>query len=1334
MRPFADWGTPSREVQQLPSQLHIFCPRQDDDDLDRYEDNDADQDAELDKSLEQQQRRQRIQDAISRRETVFSCLSIFSFEGDEAVPHQEALKSRLDAQLQQCDICIREYYKGKRAFLEGLRSEYDDEQVVTFSQFLDDMDIKRINAGLESAAASLRAVPEKDRKLKALKHPDMFAIFEALNCEAFLRSEDLLSTYFDPPFKMLQQRNKKTLKIQDYLPAATWLLFDADRDRSDWAKNIWISFDRGPTQGEFEWAIREPLSKTLMKAAMPELNLELIQRLWPGLEQLIGKLDKHMITHSIRAMDVDVCRLALEHMQHPIPSFKNLLATVEILLEKSPDDFWDAMGAVSPPTVIEQIFNNRQVESMLAESTGQTTYQTSPLADLLSWVDPLLNSVSELNKAPALRSLTFQLLDRLQASHFPAFARYHCSRVGLKAISRTLHAFSEAKTPLNHAQRLVVSETLAIVGSHMQAILVTMAPPDDSQDVEDRPYLRNDVIEQALKLDCQSLKADKEVLDVRGELNPPTSYHPDNWNSVMPRIRDDDVPLVKAVLLGIQPLVGVDKAANDGSQKGNGGAGGYNTVYDRISGFVAQILERLANFNPVVLEQLYGSVTVANSLIGTLFSADDDVYQASIDLLKTLSGRSVRAEAIAHLLKTNLGTSLFALAWSVRRTSHTKAFGSARRMLKTGNDIRDILCDTSEGVLRKRSLEDKREASAVEHYWEYQWQALQTSFELTEKWSKSQDKDLMREFCRDTIEFSQKLFDQYGVFGSALASGEAQATPELMRDRKEAIYKRILKYPNKTMNVMVKWLRLRDDFLVDAMVDIIIKLLGKLGDNRLAMDREPLHGIELAAAATRERFKTNLSDKHKAELIRALRRYYQKGIVDPEGRLDDLLRESQAGTFKKQGKIDLWAKSGDGKSSPRTPDTDDYGDSDIPDSALLGLTKALPRRVPEQKPAARPTQRMVPSKPAPPARSENEMAAFRLKRQKEMEEKKQRDALMIARIKKPPPNQPGEGSGLNGIGIKGKDHSRQEGESMMVSSESESESDDELDREILRKLPSAKQSANVEEYNKSKAQAHRLSQAAGPVKKKKLVRSAKDMRARLAPDLTVLHQTILSWDYFADGPFPPHSDRTDYSLVSNTFRDPMMYKQTFGGLLTLEAWQGFLKAKEEGNFKTFEIKVSNRMSVDSFAEITTVMPAAERDNLGITKADIVLLSKSRTPTQAYDEPHCLARIWEVTRNREGVLVTYRVLPNNMIPGVGQNTIIFGTKIASLLTLEREYGALLGLQYYDLCDEIIRARPSPILDYPDRILDTIGTNYELNKAQAKAVKSATDNDAFTLIQG
>lgn len=116
-------------------------------------------------------------------------------------------------------------------------------------------------------------------------------------------------------------------------------------------------------------------------------------------------------------------------------------------------------------------------------------------------------------------------------------------------------------------------------------------------------------------------------------------------------------------------------------------------------------------------------------------------------------------------------------------------------------------------------------------------------------------------------------------------------------------------------------------------------------------------------------------------------------------------------------------------------------------------------------------------------------------------------------------------------------------------------------------------------------------------------------------------------------------------------------------------------------------------------------------------------------------PHCLSRVYKINRKKQSLEVIYRVLPGSSLnSSLTPGSVIYGTKIQSLTPLEREYSALSGLQYYDLCDEIIKARPSPLLQYTDKQLEPLITNYTVNKAQAKAIKSALDNDAFTLIQG
>lgn len=313
--------------------------------------------------------------------------------------------------------------------------------------------------------------------------------------------------------------------------------------------------------------------------------------------------------------------------------------------------------------------------------------------------------------------------------------------------------------------------------------------------------------------------------------------------------------------------------------------------------------------------------------------------------------------------------------------------------------------------------------------------------------------------------------------------------------------------------------------------------------------------------------------------------------------------------------------------------------------------------------------------------------------------------------------------------MEGKDHAPK-GSSMMVSSESDSDSQEDDYDELFG--PPPKVSDAVRDYHLSRLKAKEYQ---GPVKKTRQVRSAKDMRARLAPDLTALHRTILGWEYFHTGDLPPATTRHDYKQVPKQFRTPLDYESVFEPLLILEAWNGFLKSREEMNIKNFDIKVASRMTVDSFVEVSTTMPLAEGQELGMGEADVVLLSKAKSPTAEADQPHCLARVHRITRKKGAMEISYRINPgSSLTSAMVPSATIHGARILSITPLEREYGALQGLKYFDLCNEIIEAKPSPLLKYSNQQLSPLAATYKVNGAQAKAIKSAVDNDAFTLIQG
>ena len=1246
--------------------------------------------------------------------------------------------------------------------IANIHSEYDDSEVEVYSSIFDTRDVDRIRRGLHNANKTLTAIPPEKRAKEALEPSALMSIFEALSCEAFLTKYDMICNDFEEPFEMVQTRTR--LRLTHFIPGATTFLFDPDPYRCQWALQTWTRYRSNLTKEDFDFAVREPLLRNLVLASGPMTDSDFLQRLWCGIRLIVDRLDGDLITHSFRAMSIDPCRLALEHLQYDSPGLRFLLQTIQRLLVKSPKDFWDALGAVSPTTLIEQIFNSPQYDQFILASKKEEEYDVSALKDMLQWVQPLMESLQVSHQPAASRSLTFQLLERLQADRFPLHARIECYHTGLAVLTWTLSRCNEQlgyskNREISAVRRIVTAETLEVTGIHVNSVLhiSTLLAEDERYTSLIDPAMR--VIRTALTLECHSLKVDQETLQAGHDLPHSGSiYTQQIWRAVVQHLKRGNVPVARNALAGIQDLTGLEKFTSKNDDPFANAKSEFNCTFIALTHMVCQIFERIIDFTPDDLDKLYKSPDTANALVSTLFSADASTYEAGLNLIKSISGESAREEAIAHLLNPFFETTLNSFSWCIRRIAQKETYAACPRMLRTCTDVINILCDSQDGLLRSRCLAGTGEINALESFWQQQWEALKVIYLKTESWSRLHSD--LKDFCRDTMQFSELFFDQYGIVTKSLESiVKAEQEKGSAESAQDLVSEKILKHPAQTVEAMSKFLRLRDEYLARTSVKLITKILHRLTEVGTALSDRPCAYLE---DVVNSRVRTNLTLQEKAELARALEKNLDSSLdpVENEVERSDSSRLEMIARLSDRSKQDgFWKKSktGDMNNDNRgsevkqpkhvidVPSDDEFGGTDIPDEDILSISRSVELLGEQKKQKAASTSALTTAritairKPrGKQLKSESEKIAehvsFREKREREMAAKKKRDAEALLRVKKNLSSRIEEGSAsLSTLGVKGKDYAPK-GTGMMLSSGSDTGSDteDELDRELFgktTKVPEVSQA--VKEYRESRTGPVN----AGPVKKTRQVRSARDMRARLAPDLSNLHKTILSWDFFQQSDFPPNSDRDDYTLVTSTFRNPTIYQKTFEPLLVLEAWQGLLKSREEGNLKSFEINIANRLSVDMFVEISTTMTKAEFKDLLPTEADVILMSKGQHPLSSPEQPHCLARVSKIMHKKSVVEIAYRVNSGNpLLPAVVPKAVIFGAKIASITPLEREYGALLGLQYYDLCEEIIKAKASPLLSYADRQIAPIINNYRLNKAQAIAVRSAIDNDAFTLILG
>jgi len=1210
--------------------------------------------------------------------------------------------------------------------------EFEEDIKNQLSDIIDQNDHKRIDIGLERAKSLLSSLPEHERNMRSLASDPqaLTALYESLCCPSYHKSR---RNVLGQVLKLVQ--TVKVLRLGDLVPAMARFLFEPDHYRHQFAVTGFRKAPKKLNPKTFEWVVQDTLVEAIQFVSAPGRTLEEIQRFWEGVLLILDKLDSELVTHSLRALEAtpDIYHLALQHLSCDSEEIVySILQAFIMLLEMAPQSFWSAYGTISPTTVAEQVFNSPAYPRLLARSQVEGQAQGVQAVGATEWIPTFVKSLPAAQQHDACRTILTNLLTRYQGERIPIASRFACCRAGLTTLMILLTTFTAPGYTINTSTSFImINNVLGLVDKFKDTIVSCATLPKGSEGHAELAEVALQVVRNALLLDCKALKAEFVALENDKPVDHGLDSHSESiWKTVMDSFRVNDMDLAENILRGITPLIGLEEFRQKSKEDAlPAGKRRFNSAFGQLTEIVACVFERISDFSPENLRALYGNTLSAHPLFAGLTSAHEATYDAAVELVKTVANGDSRKDAMSIVLREFMDTTLTALAFAARRINEFRTFAAVPNVLKTGRDVLDGLCNPQSGVLRSKSSFTQREQSSLRLWWTEQWHAIATSFLMVEQWSKYYDNEVLINFCRDAMEYAEALFEQYNVVATVLSS-PAEDNKDAKPASLATARKGVLQQPREATTSLVKWLRLKDQYLVSTVVSLLSKILRRLGEYDMIVDRESSDYVDMV---TNNAIKTVLSNQQKAELRKALEEHFGVEYVDKKPLV-----------AKKQGTIDAWSKSANGvKHEPSTTgrqaviDVESWkSKSTLPVDSIGEDVRSLSRSLDQGKSTMdqiRARQQAKPPVPLKQTLSIRPGESLKQSRQREKEEKRQRDAAAVAHAKalRAPAIVLGEGSGLKGLGIIGKDHAPVKGE-MMVSSEEESEEDEEDAKTLIRRSKDV--SKKTFEFEAARRRA--MMQTQGPVKKTKIIRSAKDMRARLIPDMTALHLNILKWDIFHDTDEPPGG--VECVRISDTFQTPVQYQDSFYPLLVSEAWRSLRTSRDETTNQPFDIAIVTRMSVDNFYEVSTTMTPADNREASMAEGDIVVLSRANEPLKDKEAPHCLARVYRINRKKDVVEISYRI-NGSAVAGPGAltlapNTKIRGFKISSITPIEREYAALKSLQYYDLCDEILQAQPSPLLNYSDNVLAPVQQTYGVNRGQAKAIWSAKENDAFTLIQG
>ncbi|UNI24349.1 DEAD-box type RNA helicase [Purpureocillium takamizusanense] len=1333
------------ELQKIPSEHHLLCPKVGPDDDEDYKTLD---DPESHITVDEKKRR--IEDGERRVEITYWNSLIFGFEKKDAGQWLSEFTARLESCLKECPACVLNWHMKRKAHLQMFAERWNEESMAHIEYLLDKLDVARIEHNIQWAKAFIEKIEASGAVFKKTQFGShlsevFITVYEGLCCVTYIGLPEQRSA-FQYVFMRLQGKTPLKLGSKDPLPGMTYFLFDMKvEDRLKWAYENWKAVDSASlTEEQFDWAVSGGLIKAIDDISRKDLFQATvedyldIERFWSGFECILRTLNDDLILSRLRSLEVrpgnpDIYDLLFRHIQS-CRSEGVLVATIRILtslLRQSPKAFWDAVGDAKPNVIADLIFSSPVYKALLRQSLESCwggNDPENPVPFPISWISPWLQSLRRDHRFDACEVLMHTLFKNLAKDESigePGHAA--CVRAGFDALTLTLNSFLESKTRITGTTHLYASSAFNLVLQNKDLVLQSLKAPKGQHEgwttlkVADAAKT---VLHTARKLDMKMLFDEFHAIH-EGQAVQTTVPRDSGafWESHVEifDMSSNQAVLAKAILSCLEPLVSIEDIRPEKTKKLSGPGLHFNKTLKSVTDVIVRILGRISELDTPGLQTLFEDRHPVQTIVGLSVHDHSDLGEASMEVLKSWTGELSRDSALQHMAQQHAEQTLSSIIWTMERVVRPPfPWDPIRPLLNASHNVLQGLANPSSGLLRQTTL-DSRMSAMLLRWWTEQWRFVSKCCLNIEGWSMAIDNKTMTEFCRDIMELAEALIKEDGLLTSATAGsrGQAEAMVSILRPAKD------------NFRGMENMIRLKDLYLVDTTVRVLRQILTRLRENGLEINAASRKLIMDACIPTsvpgRYLRSTNLNDRQRAELLRALGhdeedvQIVQIGVAT---RAPNRTPEIGHERSKKQSKLDAWSKSA--AAAGASSSTVQPGRTNRSD--VLELSKSLESPVLKQIAA-----RQSKTADKPKTLDAKAISALKESRQREKAEKARRDAEAIAKARRlRGETVPGEGSGIHGLSLTGKDHSRSE---IMVNSsdeESSAESDD-SDADTQLAALSTGGEKNLDEHEKRKLQALR-DKIRRPVKKIRQQRSVKEMRARLIPPMDRLHNTILAWDIFHEGGEPPSGPKA--SEVATKYANPMSYQETFFPLLASEAWRAFVTAKDEITTPPFEMKTAGRASVDSFLEVSFTMPIAQNRERVVSEGDIILVSEDRSPIRNPAAKHCLARVHRLTYKKDVVEVLYRVAShaNPLSKDLVKENVVYGIKITNMTTIEREYAALESLQYYDLMDEILKAEPSPILRYGDERISNAMGNWALNRGQALAVLGAHENDGFTLIQG
>ncbi|GMM56550.1 hypothetical protein DAKH74_031660 [Maudiozyma humilis] len=1263
-------------------------------------------------------------DPIIEPLSIFS-LTLFSFNEQKDAYW---LKNRYNPILSKCEKCILHFSRGKCKMLQhfAIQRKVSHHQVSSFNDIVCQWRVESIAPTLKSLSSN------EDKTSIIITQAIRCVIYEGLcNPQMFRLNSEFKELYniifkylFDTKYPLLNIADANSLNI--ILPGLIYCWSEGSIEQNTWARGYLqklLAADTQLTKESLTADVVEEIAFHILNLQNPaNWNSNLIAKFWHKMLPIFALLDQgafeeyfivpkniESLQKSINFTYNSIFKLWFDHFALPSPNkpLDFLLRALNLFLVKFDLKFWQLISPYMFRGVLDIIFEKNlfvrklaQIQNNRIPNNDIETYLSpeGSMTDLMSWTLPFYKSLSV--------SQRIQMVKQVSVSFLRIIANFPDLKVVPKAC---LMNSSTALLPAG----LTVKEkdrALLYVSDKFETTILTMS---DSRMLLNNPLIQDIVIKSAtdastiypglgqvaLSVSRSAMLVLSKCIDIDILRLCQRSYHLytgktisetplpltliENLNKCMHLNSLQDGPLLAEYLLvslrNINGLLIIQGNSPVIIQ--------HNEIVKKFLEQVTQLIEKFTDILPDKLSEILSDKRASEGFWSCIFSSDAHLYQATTNILYDTFDVEGRLEGIQTILTKNMAYQVRSINIVLSQLIKCEFYEPCPRAVRVIMDILSAFTDPINGILSNyASLKGDDTDKEIVSFWELSWSFLDTIYRCTLKWAARYDYSELENFTKDTLELSRSFVNSFREFSDAITLPGID----------------LFQNVSNTFRNMLYWLRLSDDELLESCVRLIISASDLAYERGISFDDDLIENMARYAAKAKK-FSNKLTDQQTTEIL-------NKASLFNKGLVDTIVKTVETEKLNKELQKQRMSEVKTARLPGLRESKADFLQRKAASSSILGRPKASQPKI---------TSFGV-FKPG------NEMEIHNKKLQKPLSRMElARRQILNSRVV--------HSASTSVFHTKSKTPAKSEDSS---SGESDVEGDIESARELFATSKAKGKTIETLDINGKK------------IKKNSRAEQAKideeNMRRRLNVDLNALYGTILKWDYTRKNEYPDDHNE-NYTDMKDTFKSAAEYRKIVKPLLLLECWQGLCAARDRVDNNPFSMIIGNRTAISDFYEVYASMPKSLVENSKMMESDLIALAyfPDLSPGQRLSsdsfrnaEHTCLAKIRSIKfAKNNNVDLTLRIHRDHSFSKfLILRSEIHAIKVMQMTTVEREFQTLEALEYYDLLNQILTAKPTTPGHISPEEINSVQRNYKLNPSQAEAIINTVLNEGFSLIQG